>query len=133
MRGKDTLEFLGLWEQLNNPDFIPVEFEGFKMQAGSNAFTMAPQKWISATGAIGIISRSGRYGGTYAHRDIAFEFASWVSAEFKLYIIRDYQRLKGDENSRLSLNWNLSRTLGTITYSAYTSKPVFEERRRRQI
>jgi len=78
MRGKDTLDFLGLWEQLNNPDFKPVEFEGFKIQAGSNAFTMSPQKWISGTNAIGIISRSGRYGGTFAHRDIAFEFASWV-------------------------------------------------------
>lgn len=120
MRGKDTLEFLGLWEQLNNPDFKPVEFEGFKIQAGSNAFTMSPQKWISGTNAIGIISRSGRYGGTFAHRDIAFEFASWVSAEFKLYIIKDYQRLKLDENSRLSLGWNLNRTLAKINYRIHT-------------
>ncbi|WP_439645719.1 KilA-N domain-containing protein [Desulfitobacterium hafniense] len=97
-------------------DFKPVEFEGFKMQAGSNAFTMSPQKWISGTNAIGIISRSGRYGGTFAHRDIAFEFASWISAEFKLYIIKDYQRLKLDENSRLSLGWNLNRTLAKINY-----------------
>ncbi|SHN80437.1 KilA-N domain-containing protein [Desulfitobacterium chlororespirans] len=120
MRGKDTLEFLGLWEQLNNSDFKPVEFEGFKMQAGSNAFTMSPQKWISGTNAIGIISRSGRYGGTFAHRDIAFEFASWISAEFKLYIIKDYQRLKLDENSRLSLGWNLNRTLAKINYRIHT-------------
>lgn len=120
MRGKDTLDFLGLWEQLNNPDFKPIEFEGFKMQAGSNAFTMSPQKWISGTNAIGIISRSGRYGGTFAHRDIAFEFASWVSAEFKLYIIKDYQRLKSDENSRLSLGWNLNRILAKINYRIHT-------------
>jgi hypothetical protein len=120
MRGKDTLDFLGLWEQLNNPDFKPVEFEGFKILAGSNAFTMSPQKWISGTNAIGIISRSGRYGGTFAHRDIAFEFASWVSVEFKLYIIKDYQRLKSDENSRLSLGWNLNRILAKINYRIHT-------------
>ncbi|MEA4901035.1 KilA-N domain-containing protein [Desulfitobacterium sp.] len=120
MRGKDTLEFLGFWEQLNNSDFKPVEFEGFKMQAGSNAFTMSPRKWISGTNAIGIISRSGRYGGTFAHRDIAFEFASWISAEFKLYIIKDYQRLKLDENSRLSLDWNLNRILAKINYRIHT-------------
>ena len=103
MRNRDTIEFLGLWEQLNNPDFKPVEFDGFRTQAGSNAFTMSPKKWIEATGAIGIVSKAGRYGGTFAQKDIVFEFASWISAEFKLYIIKDYQRLKNDENSRLAL------------------------------
>ena len=111
MRNRDTIEFLGLWEQLNNPDFKPVEFDGFRTQAGSNAFTMSPKKWVEATGAIGIVSKAGRYGGTFAQKDIAFEFASWISAEFKLYIIKDYQRLKNDENSRLALGWNLNRTL----------------------
>ena len=114
MRNRDTIEFLGLWEQLNNPEFKPVEFDGFRTQAGSNAFTMSPKKWIDATGAIGIISKAGRYGGTFAQKDIAFEFASWISAEFKLYIIKDYQRLKNDENSRLALGWNLNRTLAKI-------------------
>jgi hypothetical protein len=85
MRNRDTIEFLGLWEQLNNPDFKPVEFDGFRTQAGSNAFTMSPKKWVEVTGAIGIVSKAGRYGGTFAQKDIAFEFASWISAEFKLY------------------------------------------------
>ena len=120
MRSKDTILFLGLWEQLNNPDFKPVEFDGFKNEAGANAFTLSPQKWITSTNAMGIISKSGRYGGTYAHKDIAFEFASWVSAEFKLYIIKDYQRLKSDENSRLSLSWNLGRELVKINYHIHT-------------
>ena len=102
MHNRDTLEFLGLWESLQNPDFKPLEFEGFKNQAGLNAFTMSPSKWINNVAAIGIVSKAGRYGGTYAHSDIAFEFASWISAEFKLYIIKDYQRIKTDENSRLS-------------------------------
>lgn len=103
-----------------NPDFKPVEFEGFKKDAGANAFTMSPKKWIENTNAIGIISKSGRYGGTFAHKDIAFEFASWVSAEFKLYIIKDYQRLKSDENSRLSLEWNVNRTISKINYKIHT-------------
>ena len=120
MRNKDVIEFLGLWEALNNKDFKPIEFEGFKNQAGANAFTMSPKKWIENTNAIGIVSKSGRYGGTYAHKDIAFEFASWVSAEFKLYIIKDYQRLKEDENSRLSLGWNLNRELSKINYRIHT-------------
>jgi len=120
MRNKDVIDFLGLWESLNNPDFKPVEFEGFKNQAGSNAFTMSPKKWIENTNAIGIISKSGRYGGTFAQKDIAFEFASWISAEFKLYIIKDYQRLKEDENSRLSLGWNLNRELSKINYRIHT-------------
>ena len=98
MRGRDVIEFLGLWEQLHNPNFKPIEFEGFKNKAGANAFTMSPKKWIESTNAIGIISKSGRYGGTFAHSDIAFEFASWVSPEFKLYIIKDYKRLKTEEN-----------------------------------
>lgn len=108
MRNRDTIEFLGLWESLHNPNFKPVEFDGFRNQAGLNAFTMSPTKWISGVNAIGIVSKSGRWGGTFAHSDIAFEFASWISAEFKLYIIKDYKRLKSDENSRLSLNWNLN-------------------------
>lgn len=120
MRNRDTIEFLGLWEQLNNPDFKPAEFDGFRRQAGANAFTMSPKKWIEGTNAIGIVSKPGRYGGTYAHRDIAFEFASWISAEFKLYIIKDYQRLKSDENSRLALGWNLNRTLAKINYRIHT-------------
>ena len=120
MRGKDVIQFLGLWEKLNNPDFKPVEFDGFKMEAGTNAFTLSPQKWITATNAIGIISKAGRYGGTFAHTDIAFEFASWISAEFKLYIIKDYQRLKNDENSNSSLGWNLNRELVKINYRIHT-------------
>ena len=120
MRNKDTVEFLGLWESLHNSEFKGVEFDGFKNQAGSNTFTLAPQKWIEATNAIGIVSKSGRYGGTFAHSDIAFEFASWVSAEFKLYIIKDYKRLKNDESSKLSLNWNLNRELSKINYRIQT-------------
>ena len=120
MRNRDTIEFLGLWEILHNENFKPVEFDGFKNQAGANAFTMAPQKWIENTNAIGIVSKSGRYGGTFAHSDIAFEFASWISPEFKLYIIKDYQRLKQDENSRLSLNWNLNREISKLNYRIHT-------------
>ena len=120
MRGKDVIQFLGLWEKLNNPDFKPVEFDGFRMEAGTNAFTLSPQKWITATNAIGIISKAGRYGGTFAHTDIAFEFASWISAEFKLYIIKDYQRLKNDENSKYSLGWSLNRELVKINYRIHT-------------
>ncbi|WP_279124476.1 KilA-N domain-containing protein [Holdemania filiformis] len=120
MRNRDTLEFLGLWETLHNPDFKPLEFEGFRSQAGLNAFTMSPSKWINNVSAIGIVSKAGRYGGTYAHSDIAFEFASWISAEFKLYIIKDYQRIKTDENSRLSLNWNLNREISKLNYRIHT-------------
>ena len=122
MRNRDVIEFLGLWEMLHNQDFKPLEFEEFKNEAGANAFTMSPQKWINATNAIGIVSKSGRYGGgTFAHYDIAMEFASWISAEFKLYIIKDYRRLKADENSRLSLNWNLNRELSKLNYKIQTS------------
>ena len=120
MRNRDVIEFLGLWESLHNPSFNPLEFEVFKTQAGANAFTMSPRKWIDATSAIGIVSKAGRYGGTYAHSDIAFEFASWISPEFKLYIIKDYQRLKHDENSRLSLSWNLNREISKLNYRIHT-------------
>ena len=120
LRSKDTIEFLGLWEIIHNSNFKPVEFDGFKKEAGSNAFTLSPQRWIKKTNAIGIISKSGRYGGTFAHSDIAMEFASWISAEFKLYIIQDYKRLKSDENSKLSLSWNLNREISKINYKIHT-------------
>lgn len=120
MRNRDTIEFLGLWESLHNPDFKPVEFDGFRKEAGLNAFTMSPTKWIATVNAMGIVSKSGRYGGTFAHSDIAFEFASWISAEFKLYIIKDYKRLKNDESSRLSLNWNLNREISKLNYRIHT-------------
>ncbi|MBI2335782.1 MAG: KilA-N domain-containing protein [Deltaproteobacteria bacterium] len=121
MRSKSTIEFLGIWEQINNPDFKGVEFDAFKNEAGSNAFVLSPQKWIEATHAIGIVSKSGRYGGgTYAHRDIAFEFASWISAEFKLYLIKEFQRLKFEENERLALGWDFKRTLAKVNYRVHT-------------
>ena len=120
LRSKDTIEFLGLWELMNNINFKPIEFDRFKNEAGSNSFTLSPQKWIEKTNAIGIVCKSGRYGGTFAHSDIAMEFASWISAEFKLYIIQDYKRLKSDENSRLSLNWNLNREISKINYKIHT-------------
>jgi hypothetical protein len=120
MRSRSTIEFLGLWEKLSNPGFKPLEFERFKAEAGSNYFVLSPQRWIEATQAIGITSKSGRYGGTFAHRDIAFEFASWISSEFKLYLIKEFQRLKDDENRRLSLSWNLNRTLSKLNYRIHT-------------
>lgn len=121
MRLRSTLEFLGLWEELNNPNFNMVDFDQFKNDAGSNAFVMSPQKWIKSTNAIGLISKSGRYGGgTFAHKDIAFEFASWLSPEFKLYIIKDYQRLKEDEGHRLALDWNVKRILVSANYKIHT-------------
>ena len=120
MRNRDVVEFLGLWEKLHNPDFKPLEFEGFRKQAGANAFTMSPKKWIEATGAVGIVSKAGRYGGTYAHSDIAMSFATWISPEFQLYIMKDYRRLKADENSRLSLNWNLNREISKLNYRIHT-------------
>ncbi|MFA6008183.1 MAG: KilA-N domain-containing protein, partial [Candidatus Shapirobacteria bacterium] len=109
LRNRNTIEFLGIWEQLHNPSFNPVEFDGIKKVAGLNSFALTPRQWIEKTHAIGIISTPGRYGGTYAHKDIAFEFASWISVEFKLYLIKEFQRLKEDENRRLSLSWNLNR------------------------
>ena len=120
MRNRDVIEFLGLWERLHNSDFKPLEFEGFRKQAGANAFTMSPKKWIEATDAIGIVSKAGRYGGTYAHSDIAMSFATWISPEFQLYIMKDYRRLKTDENSRLSLNWNLNREISKLNYRIHT-------------
>ena len=120
MRNYSTISYLGLWEQINNPDFKPIEFDRFKKKAGDNAFTLTPQQWINATNAIGIVSKSGRYGGTYAHTDIAFEFASWISPEFKLYIIKDYQRLKKDEAERLVTGWDAKRELAKINYRIHT-------------
>ncbi|WP_027000596.1 KilA-N domain-containing protein [Eisenibacter elegans] len=120
MRNRNTIELLGFWEMLYNPNFKPVEFDGFRKQAGLNSFVMTPKKWIESTNAIGIISKSGRYGGTFAHKDIAFEFASWISIEFKLYIIKEFQRLKADENDRLKLEWNLQRTLAKVNYRIHT-------------
>ncbi len=121
LRNRNTLEYLGLWERLNNPGFKPVEFDGFKNEAGKNSFVLSPQKWISATGAIGLQVKAGRYGGgTFAHIDIAMEFASWLSPEFKLYIIKDYQRLKKDESHRLKLEWNAKRELSKINYRIHT-------------
>ena len=120
LRNRNTIEFLGIWEQLNNPGFNPIEFDGIRKQAGLNSFILTAKRWIDTTGAIGLISKSGRYGGTYAHKDIAFEFASWVSVEFKLYLIKEFQRLKEDENRRLSLAWNLNRTLSKLNYRIHT-------------
>jgi len=120
MRSRSTIEFIGLWEKLSNSDFKPLEFERFKNEAGSNYFVLSPQRWIEATNAKGIISKSGRYGGTYAHKDIAFEFASWISSEFKLYLIIEFQRLKDSENDRLKLEWNLQRTLAKVNYHIHT-------------
>ena len=120
LRTKSTIEFVGLWEQFNNPDFNSIEFDGIKNQAGSNSFSLTPKRWIEATNAIGIVSKTGKYGGTFAHRDIAFEFATWISAEFKFYFIKEFQRLKEDENDRLKLNWNLQRTLAKVNYQIHT-------------
>ncbi len=120
LRNRNTIEFLGVWERLNNSDFNPVEFDGIKIMAGLNSFTLTPKQWIEKSQAIGIVSRAGRYGGTYAHKDIAFEFASWISVEFKLYLIKEFQRLKDDENRRLSLSWNLNRTLSKLNYRIHT-------------
>ncbi len=118
MRSRSTIEFLGLWERLSNPNFKPLEFERFRTEAGSNYFVLSPQRWIEATNAIGIISKSGRYGGTFAHNDIAFEFASWISPEFKLYLVKEFQRLKNEETKRLG--WDLRRDLAKINYRIHT-------------
>ena len=120
LRNRNTIELLGFWESIYNPTFKPVEFDGFRKQAGLNSFVMTPKKWIESTNAIGIVSKSGRYGGTFAHKDIALEFASWISIEFKLYIIKEFQRLKEDETSQLKLEWNLQRTLSKINYHIHT-------------
>lgn len=120
MRNRETIEFLGIWERLHNVNFRPLEFEGFRSEAGLHAFTMSPTKWINGVNAIGIVVKSGRNGGTYAHSDIALEFASWISAAFRLLVVKDYQRLKKDENSRLSLNWNLNREIAKLNYRIHT-------------
>ncbi len=120
LRSRATIEFVGLWEMLNNPNFKPIEFEGFKNEAGSNYFVLSPQRWVESTNAIGIVSKSGRYGGTFAHVDIAFEFATWISSEFKLYLITEYKRLQIEDNQRKNLEWNLQRTLSKINYRIHT-------------
>lgn len=120
MRNRNTIEFLGLWESLHNPNFNRVQFDTFRTEAGLNRFVMTPSKWVENTGSIGITAKAGRYGGTYAHSDIAMEFASWISAEFKLYLMKDYRRLKFDENSRLSLSWNLNREISKLNYRVHT-------------
>lgn len=118
LRNRTTIEFLGIWEQLNNPNFKPIEFDGFRKQAGLNSFVLTAKQWIEKTGAIGLVSKSGRYGGTYAHKDIAFEFASWISVEFKLYLIKEFQRLKDEE--RKQLGWDIRRNLTKINYRIHT-------------
>ncbi len=121
LRNRNTVEFIGLWEMIHNPDFKPLEFEGFKKEAGLNSFVLTPQKWISTTNAKGLISKSGRYNsGTFAHRDIAFEFGAWLSAEFKLYLIKEFQRLKEDEAKRLDQGWNIERYLAKVNYRIHT-------------
>jgi KilA-N domain len=120
MRNRNTIELLGFWETIYNPNFKPLEFEGFRKQAGLNSFVLTPKRWIESTNAIGIISKSGRYGGTFAHKDIALEFASWISIEFKLYVIKEFQRLKDEEKSRINLEWNLQRTISKINYRIHT-------------
>ncbi|MFN3768804.1 MAG: KilA-N domain-containing protein [Ectopseudomonas guguanensis] len=118
LRNRNTIEFLGIWEQLNNADFKPVEFDGFKKQAGLNSFTLTPKQWIEQTGAIGLVSKAGRYGGTFAQKDIAFEFASWISVEFKLYLIKEFQRLKEQEFQQLG--WDIRRNLAKVNYLIHT-------------
>jgi hypothetical protein len=120
MRSKTTIEFLGLWEQLNNPDFKGVEFDPLLYEAGSNTFTLSPSRWIESTNTKGLISRQGTNGGTFAHEDIAFEFASWVSSGFKLYLIKEFQRLKIDESEKLKIDWNIQRTLAKVNYHIHT-------------
>lgn len=120
LRNRNTIELLGFWETMYNPVFKPLEFEGFRKQAGLNSFVLTPKKWIETTNAIGITSKSGRYGGTFAHKDIAFEFASWISIEFKLFIIKEFQRLKDDESNRMNLQWNFQRTLAKVNYHIHT-------------
>ena len=120
MRTRNTIEFIGMWEQLHNPNFKPLEFEGFKNEAGANSFSLTPKRWITATNAIGIFSKSGRYGGTFAHKDIAFEFGSWISPTFKLYLITEYQRLKEIETNQYNLEWNVKRILSKANYHIQT-------------
>jgi hypothetical protein len=121
LRNRNTIELLGLWEQIYNPNFKSVEFDGFKKESGLNSFVLTPKKWIQSTNAIGIISSSGRYGGTFAHKDIAFEFASWISIEFKLYLIKEFQRLKEAEANQHNLQWSVQRTIAKINYQIHTN------------
>ena len=120
LKNKDTVLFLGVWEQLNNPGFNSLEFEGIKNEAGRNSFFLSAKKWIEATGAIGLHAKAGRYGGTFAHKDIAFEFGSWLSPEFKLYLIKEFQRLKDEESRATSLAWSFQRTLAKVNYKIHT-------------
>jgi hypothetical protein len=120
LKNKDTVLFLGVWEQLNNPGFNSPEFEGIKNEAGRNSFFLSAKKWIAATGAVGLYAKAGRYGGTYAHKDIAFEFGSWLSPEFKLYLIKEFQRLKEEEARATSLEWSFQRTLAKVNYKIHT-------------
>ena len=120
LRNRNTVEFLGVWETIHNPNFKPVEFDGFRKEAGLNNFNLSPKRWIDGTNAIGIKSMSGRYGGTYAHRDIAFEFGSWISPVFKLYLIKEYQRLKQIETNQYNLEWNVKRILSKANYHIHT-------------
>ena len=120
LKNKDTVLFLGVWERINNPGFNSLEFEGIRNEAGRNSFFLSAKKWVELTAAKGLIASAGRYGGTYAHKDIAFEFGSWLSPEFKLYLIKEFQRLKDEENDRLKLDWNLQRTLAKINYRIHT-------------
>ncbi len=120
MRNRNTVEFIGLWETLHNPNFKPVEFDTFRKQAGLNNFNLTPKKWIEATNAIGIISKSGRYGGTYAHKDLAFEFGAWISPMFKLLLIKEFQRLKKIESNQYNLEWNVKRILSKTNYLIQT-------------
>ena len=115
-----AVDFLGIWERINNPDFNVTEFSNIRMEAGTNGFVLTSKQWIERTNAVGIVATPGRYGGTYAHKDIAFEFASWLSPEFKFYLIREYQRLKEDETNRLKLGWSVQRTLSKINYRIHT-------------
>jgi len=121
MRNRHTIEFLGIWERLNNPNFNPIEFDGVKKEAGLNSFSLPPVRWILLVNAIGLVTKFGRYGGgTFVHKDIAFEFASWISPEFKLYLIKEFQRLKQDENERKSFGWDARRLLARLNYKVHT-------------
>lgn len=120
MRKRSTIEFLGLWETINNPDFKPIEFDGFRLQAGLNSFSLTPKRWIESVGAIGLTSKAGKNGGTFAHKDIAFEFASWISPEFKLYLIKEFQRLKEEESQKKNLGWSVKRILARVNYKVHT-------------
>jgi len=120
MRNRSTVEFLGLWERITNPNFNYLEFEAIEKDAGKNSFVLTPKKWVESVNAVGITAQQGRYAAVFAHKDIAFKFASWISAEFELYVIKDYQRLKTDENSRISLEWNVNRILSKLNYKLHT-------------